>query len=83
MKPLTHYGRLAERHWRQFCPQLVRALETEGRLEDILLEAEERTDADLDSLRRHFIRKGLTAQQAHDRAWEIVRNRYIFLPPEN
>ena len=48
----------------------------------MLLEAEERTDAEVDSLRRHLIQQGLTPRQAHDRAWEIVRDRYLFLPPE-
>lgn len=49
----------------------------------MLLEAEEQTEKELDSLRRHFIQQGLTPQQAHDRAWEIVRDRYLFLPPED
>ena len=26
--------------------------------------------------------QGLTAQQAHDQAWEMVRQEYILLPPE-
>ena len=82
MKPLTQYGRLAEKHWRQFCPKLVAELEASGQLHPMLLEAEEQTEADLDSLRRHFIQQGLTPQQAHDRAWEIVRERYLLLPPE-
>jgi len=83
MRPLTQYGRLAERHWRQFCPRLVKALEAEGRLREMLLQAEVKTDEELDWLSRHFIQNGLTPQQAHDRAWEMVRERYIFLPPEN
>ena len=82
MKPLTAYGRMAERHWRQFCPRLVAELEATGRLHTLLLEAEEKTERELDSLRRHFLEEGLPPQQAHDRAWEIVRERYIFLPPE-
>ncbi len=82
MKPLTQYGRMAEKHWRQFCPQMVAALETQGRLQQMLLDAEERTETELDSLRRHLIQQGLTPQQAHDRAWEIVRERYLLIPPE-
>ena len=82
MKPLTQYGRMAEQHWREFLPKMAAELEAKGQLHTMLLEAEERTEAELDSLRRHFIQQGLTAQQAHDRAWEIVRERYIFLPPE-
>jgi hypothetical protein len=36
----------------------------------------------MDDLRRHFMQQGLTPQQAQNRAWEIVRERYIFLPRE-
>jgi len=82
MKPLGPYGRMAERHWRRFPPRMVAELEARSHLQAVLLEAEERTDAELDSLRRHFIQQGLTPRQAHDRAWEIVRGRYLFLPPE-
>ena len=82
MQPLTQYGRMAEKHWRRFCPRLVAELEAKGQLHPMLLEAEQKTEAELDTLRRHFIQQGLTAQQAHDRAWEIVRERYIFLRPE-
>jgi len=82
MKPLTQYGRMAEKHWRAHRPTMVAELEATGQLYPMLLEAEEQTEADLDSLRRHFIQQGLTAQQAHSRAWEIVRERYLLLPPE-
>ena len=79
---LTQYGCLAERHWREFCPRLVAELEAAGRLHAMLREAEEKTEQELDALRRHFIQHGLTPQQAHDRAWEIVRERYLLIPPE-
>lgn len=82
MEKLTQYGQMAERHWREFLPQMVAELEATGRLHSQLLKAEEQTDEDLDSMRRHLIQQGLTAQQAHDRAWEMVRERYLFLPPE-
>ena len=82
MKPLTQYGCLAEKHWREFCPKMVMELERTGRLQAMLLEAEEKTEAEMDQLRRQLMRQGLTAQQAHDQAWEMVREQYIFLPPE-
>jgi two-component sensor histidine kinase len=62
---------------------MVADLEAMGQLHEMLLEAEEKTDAELDQIRRELIQQGLTAQQAHDRAWEVVRMRYIFLPPES
>lgn len=83
MKPLTQYGRMAEQHWREFLPKMVTELEVKGRLHEMLLEAEEKTDVELDQIRRQLILQGLTAQQAHDRAWEMVRTRYLFLPPES
>ena len=83
MKHWTQYGYQAEKHWREFCPKMVAELEATGRLQDALLEAEERTDGEVDSLRRHLIQQGLTPQQAHDRAWEIVRERYVLIPPEH
>jgi len=82
MKPLTQYGLMAERHWREFRPRMVAELRRKGLLIEMLREAEERTAREVDDLRRHFQEQGLTAQQAQDRAWEIVRERYIFLPPE-
>lgn len=82
LSSLTQYGRMAEKHWRQFLPQMVAELEAGGRLDAMLLEAEEQTEAEMDQLRRRLIQQGLTPQQAHDQAWEMVRERYIFLPPE-
>ena len=43
MPPLTQYGRMAERHWREFLPKLVSDLEAQGQLHQRLLEAEEKT----------------------------------------
>jgi hypothetical protein len=48
----------------------------------MLLEAERKTKDEMAGLRTGFIRQGLTPQQAHDRAWEMVREEYILLPPE-
>lgn len=79
---LTQYGMMAEKHWRQFLPKMVKELETRGNLQAMLLEAEEKTEEELSSLRRKLMNQGLTAQQAHDQAWEMVREKYIFLPPE-
>jgi methylmalonyl-CoA mutase cobalamin-binding subunit len=82
MSTLTAYGLMAEKHWREFCPQMVKELEAKGLLQQMLLEAEEKTDEEMDSLRRKLIQQGLTPQQAHDQAWEMVREKYILLLPE-
>ena len=82
MSPLTQYGRMAERHWREFLPKLVRDLETKGQLHQRLLEAEEKTKDEMATLRSSLMAQGLTADQAHRQAWETVRERYLLLPPE-
>ncbi len=82
-RPATQYGKMAEKHWRAHRPAMVAALEAKGQLHAMLLEAEEQTEAELDALRRQFIQQGLTPQQAQDQAWEIVRERYIFLRQES
>ena len=58
---------------------MVAELAATGRLHELLLEAEEQTEAEMDTLRRHLIQQGLTPQQAHDRAWEIMRERYLLI----
>ena len=83
MNALTQYGRLAEKHWREHCPKLVRELEAKGQLHAMLLAAEEKTKDEMIELTQQFRNQGLTAQQAHDRAWEMVRENYLLLPPES
>ena len=61
---------------------MVRELEARGRLVPALLEAQERTLDEMETLMRQFKRQGLNPQQAHDQAWELVREKYILLPPE-
>ena len=79
---LTQYGRMAEKHWREFRPSMVAEMEAKGILQEMLLEAEEKTASEMHDLTMKFQRQGLTAQQAHDRAWEMVREEYILLQPE-
>jgi hypothetical protein len=79
---LTQYGLMAEKHWREFLPRMVTALEASGRLPEMLAEAEERTKDEMYDLTRQLMGQGSTAQQAHDQAWEMVREKYILLRPE-
>jgi hypothetical protein len=48
----------------------------------MLLDAEEKTTDEMIELTQQFRKQGLTAQQAHQRAWEMVRERYLLIPPE-
>jgi hypothetical protein len=80
---LTQYGRMAEKHWREFLPNMVSEMEAKGILDEMLLEAEEKTAGELHDLTMQFQKQGLTAQQAHNRAWELVLEKYILLTPES
>ncbi len=82
MTPLTQYGRIAEKHWREHCPTMVRELEAKGQLHQMLLEAEEKTKDEMATLRTELMKQGSTADQAHRQAWEILREKYVMLPPE-
>lgn len=82
MSDLLIYGRMAETHWREHRPRMVRELERQGQLRTALLEAQERTTDEMESLMRDFRKQGLTPEQAHSRAWELVREKYILLPEE-
>ena len=82
MSGLLNYGRMAEIHWRQHCPRMVRQLTRLGRLPAALLDAQERTTDEMETLMKSFRKQGLNPQQAHDQAWELVREKYIHLPPD-
>ena len=80
---LTQYGLMAERHWREFRPKMVRELEAKGTLMEALFEAQETTLDEMETLTRQLeTEQKLTPQQAHDQAWEMIREKYILLPPE-
>ena len=81
---LTQYGLMAEKHWREFCPQMVAQLETEGTLMEALWEAQETTLDEMESLTRTLEREQeLTPEQAQTAAWESIREKYILLPRES
>lgn len=82
MSTLLAYAKMAENHWRQHCPRMFRQLQAAGRLEAALLEAQEKTLDEMETLMRDFRKEGLTPPQAHDRAWELAREKYLQLPAE-
>ena len=83
-RSLTAYGLMAERHWREFCPQRYRHLEAQGTLAEMLFEAQETTLDEMEILTRKMEREQqMTPGQAQTAAWELVREKYILLPPES
>ncbi len=80
---LTQYGLMAERHWREFRPKMVREMEAKGTLMEALFEAQQMTLDEMEALTRQLeTEQKLTPQQAHDQAWEMIREKDILLPPE-
>lgn len=79
---LTQYGLMAEKHWREFCPNRVATLEASGELRTALYEAQEQTLEEMAELLPKLLRQGYTPDQAHRTAWELVREKYVLLPPE-
>jgi len=62
---------------------MVAEMERTGTLQQMLLEAERKTKDEMDAIRRQLLQQGLTPQQAHNQAWEMVREKYILLPTES
>ena len=63
---------------------MVQQLETEGRLAEVLWEAQETTLDEMEVLTRKMEREQkMTPGQAQVAAWELVREKYILLPPES
>ena len=55
---------MAEKHWREHRPKMVRDLERKGQSAPMLLEAEEKTKDEMVTLRMELMKQGMTAQQA-------------------
>jgi hypothetical protein len=49
---LTQYGLMAEHHWREFRPRMVKELEAKGTLMEALFEAQEQTITEMETLTR-------------------------------
>jgi len=60
----------------------VREMERKGLLHQMLLDAEEKSKDEMAMLRAQLMQQGSTAQQAQTQAWEMVREKYLLLPPE-
>ena len=83
MTTLTQYGRMAEKHWREFLPKMVQELEAKGQLQEMLQDAEEKTKDEMEEITRKLIsEQDYTPDAAERVAWEMVRERYILPPPE-
>jgi hypothetical protein len=75
---LTQYGLMAERHWREFRPKMVRELEAKGTLMEALFEAQEQAIEEMEAQTRKLeTEQKLTPQQAHDRALPEMQSSHV------
>lgn len=70
----ANWIRRAKAHWKEFLPAKHKALEKAGELDQELLKAAEATAKLMDQWRA----QGATETEA----WEIARNEFLFLAPE-
>jgi hypothetical protein len=62
---------------------MVREMEANNQLREALGEAEEKTKDDMEEMTRKLIsQQDYRPEDAERVAWEMVRERYILLPPE-
>lgn len=71
---LNPWAQQAKKHWKEFRPKMYRELQRSGQLNQALRQAAENTVEDL----INCIHRGMK----YDQAWELVRERYLFLPSE-
>ena len=58
-------------------------MEATGELQEMLYEAQETTQNEMDDLTQKLIRQITPRNKPIRTAWEMVRERYLLLPPEN
>jgi hypothetical protein len=74
---------MAEKHWREHLPKMVRELEAKGQLEEMLQDAEDQTRTEMAiTTQKLNSQQGYKPEDAERVAWELVRERYILLRPE-
>jgi hypothetical protein len=72
---LQNWINLGRAHWKEHLPNRYRELKAAGTLEKALTDAAEQTYREVDQLEQSGFQP--------DEAWQMVRETYLLLPPEN
>ena len=72
--PLGTLGLQIKAHWKKYRPKMYAELQRQGKLEESVYAAQERTSDLMDEL--------LSKRMPHHQAWEIAREECAFLPSE-
>lgn len=70
---LNYLGEMGKQHWKEHLPKMYRELQKNGTLMQKLVEAQEKTQDELNELHRQGV--------SQDQAWEMVREKYLLLRP--
>lgn len=78
-KELKELGR---KHLKEHCPKQFRGLQEEGNLEEALDNAARNTLQAYQNAKSRLLENGLKENEAHDIAWELVREEWLLIPSE-
>jgi cation transport regulator ChaB len=73
---------LGRDHWKKFRPKHYRAFKESGYLDEALENAAKFPLEAYVTEKRRLLEKGFTDNQAHQVAWELVREEWLLLPDE-
>ncbi len=73
---------LGWRNWKEHRPKLFKALQRSGELQESLNLAAEKTLDDYHRVKNQLLQKGYEPNQAHETAWELVREEWLLKPSE-
>jgi hypothetical protein len=73
---------LGREHWKKIRPKHYQALKKSGYLDEALENAAKFTLEAYATEKRRLLEKGFTENQAHQVAWELAREEWLFLPDE-
>lgn len=78
-KELKELGR---KHWKEHRPKLFAELQKEGYLEEALDHAAKNTLSAYQNQKSQLLKNGYKPNQAHNVAWELVREEWLLRPSE-
>jgi hypothetical protein len=73
---------LARIHWKQHRPKLFSDLQKSGELEESLNQAAKNTLDAYQNAKNQLLKNGYKPNQAHESAWELVREEWLLRPSE-
>ena len=80
---LEELKELGRRHWKEYRPKLFKGLQESGELEESLNHAAKNTLDAYQNAKSQLLKNGYNPNQAHEAAWELVREEWLLRPSED